>query len=215
VSKSKPAIRLQLKERFGLISRRTVTSVIVCTLLGIGTYFLSRFLHLPGITVDLFTFEIVPSFIVLIVFAAFGGPLAGFLTGLCGTLLFDGLVGGTVVWAGTAALGFGLLGLFAGWPMVRKDPANGHNLIKLAVASVLGWLLNGVILILGALVVGQMSILLALLWLVLPYLTTGLTTIIIFPPLIVRLCQLVWTAVLAPGYHRLQTRKDSPRPGGH
>jgi uncharacterized membrane protein len=171
----------------------------------------SRLLRLPGITAGLLTFEIVPYFIVLVVFAAFGGPLAGFLTGFCGTLLFDAIVGGTIVWAGTAALGFGLFGFIAGWPMVRKDPTNGRNLVKLAVASLLGWLLNAAILLLGALVVGQMSILLALLWILLPYLTTGLTTVIVFPPIVVRLCQLVWTAALKPGYHRLRTRTRTPK----
>jgi uncharacterized membrane protein len=205
-------MRLQLKERFGLVSRKTVSWTVICTLLGIGMFFLSRFLRVPGITVDLFTFEIVPYFIVLVVFAAFGGPLTGFLTGFCGTLLFDALVGGTIVWAGTAALGFGLFGFIAGWPMVRKDPANGRNFVKLAVASLLGWLLNAAILLLGALVVGQMSILLALLWILLPYLTTGLTTIIVFPPIVVRLCQLLWTEALKPGYHRLRPSPGAPNP---
>jgi len=205
-------MRLQLKERFGLVSRTTTSCTVICALLGIGTFFVSRFLRVPGITAGLFTFEIVPSFIVLVVFAAFGGPLAGFLTGFCGTLLFDALVGGTLVWAGTAALGFGVFGFIAGWPMVRKDPANGRNLVKLAVTSLLGWLLNAPILLFGALVVGQMSISLALLWMLLPYLTTGLTTIIVFPPIVVRLCQLIWTAALEPGYRRLRARRRSQNP---
>lgn len=210
--KSKFTMRLQLKERVGLVSRTAVSWTVIWALLGIGMFFVSRFLRLPGITAGLFTFEIVPYFIVLVVFAAFGGPLAGFLTGFCGTLLFDALVGGTIVWAGTAALGFGLFGLIAGWPMVRKDPANGRNLVKLAVASLLGWLLNAAMLLFGALVVGQMSILLALLWMLLPYLTTGLTTIIVFPPIVVRLCQLAWTAALEPGYHRLRARRGPKNP---
>jgi len=210
MSPSKLKIELQLKERFGLASRRMVLWTVVWTILGTVFLFLAQFLRIPGISIDLFTFEIVPKFIVVTVFGAFGGPLAGFLAGLCGTLLYDALIGGTVVWAGTAALGFGLFGFMAGWPLIRQDFANGRHLIKFVVASLLGWLGCFAVLLLGALVVGEMAVEQALLWLALPYLTTGLTTIIIFPPVVVRLSYLISVAVLQPAYRRLQTRTSEP-----
>lgn len=167
---------------------------LIYTLVGIVLFILVSQIPAPYIMVGLFPFGLLPALAIIPAMGAIRGPIAGFLTGYLGTVLFDFLIYGAVVTMTLPALGYGLLGFIVG--LATYDLSNGRSLIKLTILSFVGFVFTLLIIVAAGLVVESYATLVALGFVMLPLLTSGLPTVLLLTPVYGRVYHLVMHSVI-------------------
>lgn len=181
-------------EKFQMNTSDAIVWTLIYTLVGIVLFILVSQIPAPYIMVDLFTFGILPALAIIPVMGAIRGPIAGFLTGYLGIVLFDFLIYGAVVTMTLPAIGYGLLGFIVG--LATYDLSNGRSLIKLTILSVIGFVFTLLIIIAAGLVVESYATLIALGFVMLPLLTSGLPTVLLLTPVYARVYHLLMYSVV-------------------
>jgi len=120
---------------------------------------------------------------------AIRGPLAGFLTGYLGVVLYDLMFYGVIVTMTLPALAYGVLGFVVG--LASYELCNGRSLLKLSILSIIGMVFTILLLIVVGLTIEGYGTLVALGFVMLPLITVGLPSVFIITPLFVRVWHLV------------------------
>lgn len=181
-------------EKFQMNTSDAIVWTLIYTLVGIVLFILVSQIPTPYIMVDLFPFGLLPALAIIPAMGAIRGPIAGFLTGYLGTVLFDFLIYGAVVTMTLPALGYGLLGFIVG--LATYDLSNGRSLIKLTILSFVGFVFTLLIIVAAGLVVESYATLVALGFVMLPLLTSGLPTVLLLTPVYGRVYHLVMHSVI-------------------
>lgn len=179
-------------QRFHIQNGPNLALTILYGIIGAGVYFLISMIPTPFTMVSLFKLGIAPALAVIGVIAALRGPLAGFLAGYLGVVIYD-LTLGAVVTMTLPAIGYGFLGLVVG--LATYDLTNGRSLIKLSVLSAVGFVFTVLIVVAVGLTVESYATLVALGFVMLPLLTVGLPSVILLTPVFARLWQALVTTV--------------------
>ena len=191
---SEEVSKKSILEKFQMNSTDAIVWTLIYTLVGIVLFILVSQIPAPYIMVDLFPFGFLPALAIIPTIGAIRGPIAGFLTGYLGIVLFDFLIFGAVVTMTIPAIGYGLLGLIAG--LATYDLSNGKSLIKLTILSVVGFVFTLLIIVAAGLVIESYATLVALGFVMLPLVTSGLPTIILLTPVYARIYHLLMHSVV-------------------
>ncbi|MGY5861396.1 MAG: ECF transporter S component [Candidatus Thorarchaeota archaeon] len=178
-------------ERFHIQSSEMLLWTILYGLLGAGFFIVLSFVPRPYIMVDLFMFGLAPAMAIITVAGAIRGPIAGFLTGYVGTLVYDLIVSTTVVTFTLTAVAFGVMGFIVG--LARYDFTNGRSLAKMAILSIIGLVFTVLLTVAVGLTVEVYADLVVLGFVMLPLLTVGIPSVFLLTPLYARL----WYAVMS------------------
>jgi len=181
-------------EKFQMNTSDAIVWTLIYTLVGIVLFILVSQIPMPYLMVDLFPFGFLPALAIIPTIGAIRGPIAGFLTGYLGTVLFDFLIYGAVVTITIPAIGYGLLGLIAG--LATYDLSNGKSLFKLTILSVVGFVFTLLIIVAAGLVVESYATLVALGFVMLPLVTSGLPTVLLLTPVYGRIYHLLMYTVV-------------------
>jgi hypothetical protein len=146
-----------------------------------------------GITVIPITGGLYLSLIVIILVAAFHGPLAGLSVGFIGHLGSEILFTHQIVAMGMVGLSFGILGLIVGIPRYTYNEgfANGKNLGKMMLFTLIGYLLMTMFYLAILIVVVKQSFNATLLYNFAPYFSITILTLFLFAPIFVRVFEMV------------------------
>jgi len=191
---SEEVSKKSILEKFQMNSSDAIVWTLLYTLIGIVLFILVSQIPMGYLMVDLFPFGLLPALAIIPAMGAIRGPVAGFLTGYLGTVLFDLLIYGAVVTMTLPALGYGLLGLIAG--LATYDLSNGKSLIKLTILSVVGFVFTLLIIVAVGLTVESYATLVVLGFVMLPLVTSGLPTIILLTPVYARIYHLLIHSVI-------------------
>jgi uncharacterized membrane protein len=181
-------------EKIQMQNPEMIVWTLVYTLIGIVLFVLISLIPTPYVMVTLFTFGFVPALAIITAVGAIRGPIAGVLTGYLGVVMFDFLIYGTIVTMTLPALGYGVLGFIVG--LASYDLSNGRSLIKLSILSAIGFVFTVLIVLAAGLVVESYATLVALGFVMLPLLTTGLPTVILLTPVYGRVYHLLVNSVV-------------------
>jgi energy-coupling factor transport system substrate-specific component len=191
---SEEVSKKSIREKFQMNTSEAIVWTLVYTLVGIVLFILVSQLPKPFLMVSLFPFGFLPALAIIPTVGAIRGPIAGFLTGYLGTVLFDFLIYGAVVTMTIPALGYGLLGFIVG--LASYDLSNGRSLIKLSILSLVGFVFTLLIVVVVGLTVESYATLVVLGFVMLPLLTTGLPTILLLTPVYGRVYHLLVHSVV-------------------
>ncbi len=191
---SEEVSKKSILEKFQMNSSDAIVWTLLYTLIGIVLFILVSQIPMGYLMVDLFPFGLLPALAIIPAMGAIRGPVAGFLTGYLGTVLFDFLIYGAVVTMTLPALGYGLLGFIAG--LATYDLSNGRSLIKLTILSVVGFVFTLLIIVAVGLTVESYATLVVLGFVMLPLVTSGLPTIILLTPVYARIYHLLIHSVI-------------------
>ncbi len=158
---------------------------ILFGLVGAGIYAILNAIEMPYIMVSLFKFGLSPAIVIIALIGGIRGPLAGFLTGYIGVIVYDLVVFHTVLNLTLPALAYGVLGVIVG--LASYDFTNGRSLAKLSILSTIGLVFTALLLVVIGLFVQQISVLAVLGFVMLPLLTVGIPSVILIAPVLARL----------------------------
>jgi hypothetical protein len=173
-----------MKERLHIQTSKEILVTILTVLLGVAIYLLLMWIQWPFIMVDLFMFGLLPPIAIIAVVGAIRGPIAGFLVGYLGELVYGFLTYGVIVTSTLPALAYGVLGLIVG--MARYDLSNGRSLAKLAILSTIGFVFTALLATVFGLMVEGAATLAVIGFVMLPLITVGLPSVMLLTPVFAR-----------------------------
>ncbi|MHA1246101.1 MAG: ECF transporter S component [Candidatus Thorarchaeota archaeon] len=158
---------------------------VVYGLLGALIVMALLWLPQPYKMISIIKLGLVPALAVIAVVGAIRGPIAGFVSGFVGTFMYDLVIRGTIVTMGLTAASYGILGFVVG--LASYSFENGRSLLKLSILSAVGLVLAVLVIVLTGLTVEGYATLVAIAYVLLPLLTTGLPSVLFLTPLFARL----------------------------
>ncbi|MHA1472288.1 MAG: hypothetical protein ACTSQW_04230 [Promethearchaeota archaeon] len=185
IKKMKKTSAKFLLEKFQIQSSKTLLITILYSTIAIVIYLLTSLIPQPFIVIGLFKFGLILPVALIPTIAAIRGPLAGFLTGYFGTLLFDLVFFRVILFMTVPYLPYGLLGLLIGLASYKID--DGKSLAKLAIISTLTFLLSVLLLTVIGLTLQGISVLVLLGFVVIPLIGMGIPSVLLLTPLYSRL----------------------------
>lgn len=157
--------------------------------LGAGLFVVVSIIPMPFIMMGLLKFGFAPAWAIIAVVGAIRGPLAGFITGYLGQLVYDFVVNGIIVTMTLPAMAWGILGVVVG--LTSYDFTNGRSLAKLSILALVGIVITTLLVVVIGLLIETYSILVALGFVLLPMLTVGIPTVVLLTPIYARLWNFV------------------------
>jgi hypothetical protein len=174
-----------LTERLHLQDMNTAIWTIIFAVLGAAIYVGISLIPMPFMMVSVLKFGLLPAVTIIALTGAIRGPLAGFIAGYLGEVLYGLLVYNVVVTMTLPAMAYGIMGFIVG--LSRYDFTNGRSLLKLAILSVIGFVFTTLLTVVLAITVEGYSVLAAIAFAMLPMLTMGLLTLLFLTPVLARL----------------------------
>lgn len=164
--------------------KSTAAWTIIFGVLGALLYAGASMIPMPFIMVSILKFGLLPAVTIIALTGAIRGPIAGFIAGYLGEVIYGLLVYGVVVTVTLLAVAYGIMGLIVG--LASYDLTNGRSLMKLAVLSVVGFLFTILLSVVLAITVEGYSVMAAIAFNMLPLLTMGLLTLFFLTPVLAR-----------------------------
>ncbi|MFW9974517.1 MAG: ECF transporter S component [Candidatus Thorarchaeota archaeon] len=162
---------------------------IITGLVGAAIFALVHAIPMPYTMISLLKFGISPALAIIALIGGVRGPLAGFLAGYFGIVIYDLISFNTVVILTLPAMAYGVLGLVVG--LASYDFSNGRSLGKLSILSAIGLVFTAILLVVIGLFIGNSSVLAELGLVMLPLLTMGLPSVTLLTPILAR----VWLVI--------------------
>jgi len=178
-----------LAEKFQTQSLKALLITLLYSIIAIVIFILMSLIPRPYIMIGLFKFGFMLPLALIPTLAAIRGPLAGFITGYIGTLLFDLMIYRVILFMTIPYLPYGLLGLLIG--LANYKISNGKSLAKLAIISTIVFLLSILLLTIIGLTIQEIPILVLLGFVVIPLLGMGIPSIFLLTPLYTRLWHII------------------------
>ncbi len=198
----KTTLKSQLLSFLRVESSRMTKWTTGGTLIGIIAYFILALIDLPkytfmglnlGITVIPIKGGIDLGLVVIVLVAAFCGPLAGFFVGLIGSLGADILYTQQIIALGGVNLALGMLGFIVGIPHYTKDEgfADGKKIALLILFTLAGYFLMTIFYLVSLIVIAGQSFEGTLLFNFAPYFSITLISLLLFAPVAVRISEII------------------------
>lgn len=183
-----PTEKKSLLERSRMNDRSTLMMTILYALVGAVLYIILQMIPHPFIAMGLLKFGLLPPLAIIALVGAIRGPVAGFLSGYLGEVLYGLVMYNTIVSMTLDAASFGVIGLIVG--LTTYDLKNGRSLIKLSILSVIGLVFSVLLIVVIAMKVEVYGTLAILGFEMLPLLTLGIPTLLFLTPVLAR----IWAA---------------------
>ncbi len=172
-------------EIFQMQSTNMILWTIISSIIGTVLYVGVALIPMPYIADDLMLFGLLPAVVIIALVGAIRGPIAGFLVGYLGEVLYGLLVYNVIVTMTLPAMAFGILGFVVG--LTTYDFTNGKSLLQLSIISVVGFIITVLLVLVIGLTIEVYSFDAALLYLTLPMLTMGIPTLLFLTPVVARI----------------------------
>lgn len=163
---------------------------IVYSVLGAIMFAFVSLVPMPYVMISLFKLGIMPAIAIIAVAGAIRGPIAGFLTGYIGTVIHDMISAGVIVTMTLPAAAWGILGFIVG--LASYDFTRGRSLVKLAVASVVAYVLTLLVLLLIGLRIEIYPTLAIMAFFMIPMISAGIPSVFLLSPIYAR----IWHAFM-------------------
>ncbi len=177
---TKPALREKLHMGNANISMWTLLFALLGAILYAGV----SLIPIPFTMVSILKFGLLPALTIIALTGAIRGPIAGFIAGYLGEIIYGLLTYNIIVTMTLPAMAYGIMGLIVG--LISYDFTNGRSLIKLSILSIVGFLFTILLSVVIAISVEGYSVLAAILYNMLPLLTMGLPTLFFLTPVLAR-----------------------------
>ncbi|MHA1905261.1 MAG: hypothetical protein ACXADL_17125 [Candidatus Thorarchaeota archaeon] len=174
-----------LAEKFQMQNSEMRGWTLFISILGAVLYAAISMIPMPYTTISLIKLGFLPSLAIICAVGAIRGPIAGFLTGYLGEVVY-GLVSYSVIVTYTLpAVAYGIMGFIVG--LATYDFTNGRSLGKLSIISSIGFVFTTLLVVVIGFTIEGYAILAALGLQLLPLLTSGIPTVILLTPIFTRL----------------------------
>jgi uncharacterized membrane protein len=173
-------------EKFQMQSTNMILWTIIYAIIGTILYVGVTLIPMPYYAEDLMLLGLLPALVIIALVGAIRGPLAGFLVGYLGEVLYGLLAYNVIVTMTLPAIGYGLLGFFVGLG-TTYDFTNGKSLLKLSILSVVGYLLTIMFGFVIGITIEVYSFDAWLLYIMLPMVTMGIPTLLFLTPVVARI----------------------------
>jgi len=173
------------REKFQIQNADATLRTIIYSLLGVGMYVVLLMIPMPYIMISLFKFGLAPALTIIALVGAIRGPIAGFLTGYLGQIVYDLVSYNVIVTMTLPALAYGIMGFIVG--LASYEFNRGRSLAKLSILSLVGYTFTILLVIVFGLLVEDYSVLAAIAFSLLPMLTVGIPTVILLTPVLARI----------------------------
>lgn len=172
-------------EKFQLQNTTMILWTIIYAIVGTILYVGIALIPMPFLAEELMLFGLLPALVIIALVGAIRGPIAGFLVGYLGEVLY-GLVAYNVVVSMTIpAMAYGALGFVVG--LKTYDFTNGKSLAKLSILSVVGYVFTILLVVVNGIVIEVYSLDAGLLYIMLPMITMGIPTLLFVTPVVARI----------------------------
>ena len=176
--------KASLFEKIQMQDRNTALWTILFALLGAFLYVGISMMPMPFIMVSILKFGLLPAVTIIALTGAIRGPIAGFISGYLGEVIYGLLVYNVIVTLTLPAVAYGIMGLIVG--LTSYDFTNGRSLIKLAILSVVGFVFTILLSVVLAITVEGYSVMASIAFNMLPLMTMGLLTLFFLTPVLAR-----------------------------
>jgi len=176
------------KRFLGRMHVRTAKDLLLTLLHSVVWAFLFVLVSLvpmPYTMVSLIKLGLGPALAIIALAGAVRGPVAGFLSGYLGTVMYDLLVSGNVLYWTLPAVACGVSGLVVG--LFTYDLSKGRSLAKLSVVALVGFLFSILLTAIIDLTIARFAVMLVVGLLLLPGLGVGIPSVILITPILARL----------------------------
>ena len=174
-----------LLERLYIQDSQMLVRTVLFSIIGAAIFLILNAIEMPYMMYSLFMLSLAPALAVIATVGAIRGPLAGFLTGYLGVVLYDLVFYGVIVTMTLPALAYGVLGFVVG--LASYELCNGRSLLKLSILSTVGMVFTILLLIVVGITIEGYGTLVALGFVLLPLITVGLPSVFLLTPLFARL----------------------------
>ncbi|MHA1909385.1 MAG: hypothetical protein ACW98Y_18955 [Candidatus Thorarchaeota archaeon] len=172
-------------EKFQMQNPNMILWTIIYAIIGTVLYVGIALIPMPYLAEELMLFGLLPALVIIALVGAIRGPIAGFLVGYLGEVLY-GLVAYNVIVSMTIpAMAFGVMGFVVG--LKTYDFTNDKSLLKLAVLSVVGYVFTILLLVVNGIVIEVYALDAGLLYIMLPMITMGIPTLLFMTPVVARI----------------------------
>ena len=176
--------KTSILEKFQIQDKNTALWTLIFALLGALLYVGISMIPMPFTMVSILKFGLLPAVTVIALTGAIRGPIAGFISGYLGEVIYGLLVYNVVVTMTLPAMAYGVMGLIVG--LISYDFTNGRSLVKLSILSIVGFIFTILLSVVLAITVEGYSVLAAILYSMLPLVTMGLLTLFFLTPVLAR-----------------------------
>ncbi len=171
-------------EKFQMHDKNTALWTIIFAVLGAFLYVGISLIPMPFMMVSILKFGLLPAVTIIALTGAIRGPIAGFISGYLGEVIYGLLVYDIIVTLTLPAIAYGIMGLIVG--LASYDFTNGRSLVKLAILSVVGFVFTILLSVVLAITVAGYSVMAAIAFGMLPLMTMGLLTLFFLTPVLAR-----------------------------
>jgi hypothetical protein len=159
----------------------TIISAIVGTVLYVGV----ALIPMPYLAEDLMLFGLLPALVIIALVGAIRGPIAGFLVGYLGEIIYGLVAYNVIVSLTIPAMAYGVLGFVVG--LKTYDFTDGRSLLKLSILSMVGYVFTILLVVVNGIGIEVYSLDAGLLYIMLPMITMGIPTLFFLTPVVARI----------------------------
>ena len=177
--------KASILEKFQLENSNMILWTIIYAIVGTVLYVGVALIPMPYLAEDLMLFGLLPALVIIALVGAIRGPIAGFLVGYLGEVLYGLVAYNVIVSLTIPAMAYGVLGFVVG--LKTYDFTNGRSLAKLSIFSMVGYVFTILLVVVNGIVIEVYSLDAGLLYIMLPMITMGIPTLLFMTPVVARI----------------------------
>jgi uncharacterized membrane protein len=128
---------------------------------------------------------LLPALVIIALVGAIRGPIAGFLVGYLGEIIYGLVAYNVIVTLTIPAMAYGVMGFVVG--LKTYDFTDGRSLLKLSILSMVGYVFTILLVVVNGIAIEVYSLDAGLLYIMLPMITMGIPTLLFVTPVAARI----------------------------
>ncbi|MHA2004941.1 MAG: hypothetical protein ACW975_11080, partial [Candidatus Thorarchaeota archaeon] len=172
-------------EKFQMENPKMILWTLIYAIIGTILYVGVALIPMPYLAEELMLFGLLPALVIIALVGAIRGPIAGFLVGYLGEVLYGLIAYNVVVSLTIPAMAYGVLGFVVG--LKTYDFTNGSSLLRLSILSMVGYVFTILLVVVNGIVIEVYSLDAGLLYIMLPMITMGIPTLLFMTPVAARI----------------------------
>ncbi|MHA2042789.1 MAG: hypothetical protein ACW975_13105, partial [Candidatus Thorarchaeota archaeon] len=172
-------------EKFQMENPKMILWTLIYAIIGTILYVGVALIPMPYLAEDLMLFGLLPALVIIALVGAIRGPIAGFLVGYLGEVIYGLLAYNVIVSLTIPAMAYGVLGFVVG--LKTYDFTDGSSLLRLSILSMIGYVFTILLVVVNGIVIEVYSLDAGLLYIMLPMITMGIPTLLFVTPVVARI----------------------------
>jgi hypothetical protein len=172
-------------EKFQMVNPKMILWTLIYAIIGTILYVGVALIPMPYLAEELMLFGLLPALVIIALVGAIRGPIAGFLVGYLGEVIYGLLAYNVIVSLTIPAMAYGVLGFVVG--LKTYDFTDGSSLLRLSILSMIGYVFTILLVVVNGIVIEVYSLDAGLLYIMLPMITMGIPTLLFVTPVVARI----------------------------